>query len=70
MIGDLLKEFTSYNLANLCQMVVNWVKTQIGELVKEEMGLNIKVKQNDFKAMIEQFTQRYQKVATKLDDTI
>lgn len=33
------------------------------------MSLDIKIKQNNFKAIVGQFTKRYQKIAAKLDNT-
>lgn len=65
-----MKEHIGYDLIDTRQMIVKWGGVQIEELVEEEMRLSTEVEQNDFKAAIGQFTKRYQKVATKLDDII
>lgn len=70
MISTLLKQHTGYELVNPGQTVTRWVKTQINELVEEEMGSGTEVERDDFKTAVEQFAERMQIVAQEIEDSV
>ena len=47
-----------------------WVKTQIDKLIEEKIGLNIKVKKNDFKVAIKQLAKHMDTVAQDIKDSV
>lgn len=70
MISDILKQQTGYHLVNPQQTVTNWVKSQIDELVEEEMGSGTEVERNDFKTAVEQFAERMRTVALEIEVSV
>lgn len=65
-IRELLKDCTGYDLVKVRNTVVCWVETQIDELVEEKMGSGIQVDQDDFKAGVEIFKERWEIVENKI----
>lgn len=70
MISDILKQQTGYHLINPQQTVSNWVKAQIDELIKEEMGSGTEVERNDFKTAVETFAEQMKNVAQEIKDSV
>lgn len=62
MILSLLKQQTRYNLVNSVQTITYWVKSQINKLVKEELRLETEVEKDNFKIVVEQFTNQMKTV--------
>lgn len=65
MISNLLKNHTGYELVNPGQTVARWVKTQINELVEEEMGSGTEVERDDLKTSVEKFAERTEIVSQR-----
>ena len=70
MISNLLKQQTGYNLVNSAQTVICLVKSQINELVEEELGSGTEVEKDDFKTAVEQFANRMKTVAQEINDLV
>lgn len=65
-IRDLLKDRTGYDLVEPRNTVLRWVKARIDELVEEEMGSGTQVDQDDFKAAVEVFRNRWEIVENEI----
>lgn len=58
MIWVLLKDQTGYDLLKPRITIMRWVKAHINELVDKKMGSGTQIEQDDFKAVVKQFTIR------------
>lgn len=67
MIWELFKDQTEYNLLKPKFTIMRLVKTCIDELVEEKIDSGIKIKQNDFKRRVKQFTIWVNKVQIEVD---
>lgn len=70
MISSLLKQQTGYDLVNPAQTITRWVKSQINELVEEELGSGTEVEKDDFKTAVEQFATRMKTDAQEINDSV
>ncbi len=54
----------------LIQIVTQEVKAQIDKLVEKKIGLNIKIKQDDFKIEVQQFAKRMKDIVREINNAI
>lgn len=70
LISNLFQQQIKYDFVNVMQIFTYQIKSQINKRIEKKLGTKTKVKKNDLKMAVEQFTDQMKIVSQKIDDLI